>query len=51
MSLVVDELADLAHQKAPGVMEFAVIGWSMGGYGALLLAERHGDIRIHGHAV
>jgi pimeloyl-ACP methyl ester carboxylesterase len=38
--LVLDELVPLVHRSAPGAA-LVVVGWSMGGYGALLLAEQH----------
>jgi pimeloyl-ACP methyl ester carboxylesterase len=40
--LVLDELVPMVLEHAPGAA-LAVIGWSMGGYGALLLAEQHPD--------
>jgi pimeloyl-ACP methyl ester carboxylesterase len=38
--LVLDELVPLVHRSAPGAA-LVVIGWSMGAYGALLMAEQH----------
>jgi enterochelin esterase-like enzyme len=37
--MVLDELVPLVREQA-GVQHLAVMGWSMGGYGALLLAEQ-----------
>ena len=39
-ALVLDELVPMVLERAPGAA-LVVIGWSMGGYGALLLAEQH----------
>ena len=38
--LVIDELMPAVSARVPGAAP-VVIGWSMGGYGALLLAEKH----------
>jgi enterochelin esterase-like enzyme len=37
--MVLDELVPLVRQQA-GIRRLAIMGWSMGGYGALLLAEQ-----------
>ena len=40
-AMVVDELPLMLEQQGIIVERWAIAGWSMGGYGALLLAERH----------
>jgi pimeloyl-ACP methyl ester carboxylesterase len=42
-TVVVDELVPAVRQ-ALGVERFAVLGWSMGGYGALRLGQLHPDL-------
>ncbi|MCU1373558.1 MAG: esterase, partial [Actinomycetia bacterium] len=42
-AVVADELVPLLRDRL-GVDRFALLGWSMGGYGALLLGERHPDL-------
>lgn len=42
MALVVDELLPTVFAEL-GELPTAVMGWSMGGYGALLMAQRHRD--------
>lgn len=42
-AVVVDELLPLLRTEL-FVERFAVLGWSMGGYGALLLGERHPEL-------
>jgi pimeloyl-ACP methyl ester carboxylesterase len=49
--MVVDELLPLLASRGLAVDRFAVGGWSMGGYGALLLTERLGKRRIAAVAV
>jgi enterochelin esterase-like enzyme len=49
--MLVDELLPLVASHGLRVDRFAVGGWSMGGYGALLLAERLGPSRITAVAV
>jgi pimeloyl-ACP methyl ester carboxylesterase len=49
--MLVDEFLPLLASRGLDVDRFAVGGWSMGGYGALLLAERLGDRRIAAIAV
>ncbi|MCU1488144.1 MAG: esterase [Actinomycetia bacterium] len=41
--VVLDELVPFLRSEL-GLERFAVLGWSMGGYGALLLGERHPDL-------
>lgn len=50
-AMLVDELLPLAARHGLRTDRFAVGGWSMGGYGALLLAERLGPRRIAAVAV
>ncbi len=40
-AMVVDELPLMLQQQGIIATRWAVAGWSMGGYGALLMAERH----------
>ena len=40
-AMVVDELPLMLQQQGIIVGRWAIAGWSMGGYGALLMAERH----------
>jgi S-formylglutathione hydrolase FrmB len=42
-SMVIDELLPMLKRDL-GPLPLAVMGWSMGGYGALLFAERHPDL-------
>lgn len=39
MAMLLDEFVPMVHQRVGGLPQ-AVMGWSMGGYGALLAAER-----------
>lgn len=50
-AMLIDELLPLAARHGLLTDRFAVGGWSMGGYGALLLAERLGPRRIAAVAV
>jgi enterochelin esterase-like enzyme len=50
-AMLVDELLPLLASRGLDVNRFAVGGWSMGGYGALLLGERLGPTRIAAIAV
>ena len=43
--LVIGELMPMIQARAPSAVA-AVIGWSMGGYGALLMAEQHPGIFV-----
>ncbi|MDQ1648717.1 MAG: hypothetical protein QOG60_774, partial [Frankiaceae bacterium] len=45
-AMLVDEFLPLLASRGLEIDRFAVGGWSMGGYGALLLAERLGHRRI-----
>jgi enterochelin esterase-like enzyme len=49
--MLVDELLPLVATHGLRVDRFALGGWSMGGYGALLLAERLGPSRVTAVAV
>jgi S-formylglutathione hydrolase FrmB len=49
-SVVVHELLPLLAGKGLATDRFGLIGWSMGGYGALLLATRLGPSRVAGVA-
>ncbi len=40
-AMVVDELPLMLQQQGIVAERWAIAGWSMGGYGALLMAERH----------
>src|SRR4051794_4611641 len=50
-AMLVDELLPMLAARGLRTDRFAVGGWSMGGYGALLLAERLGPQRIAAVAV
>jgi enterochelin esterase-like enzyme len=50
-AMLVDELLPMLARRGLRTDSFAVGGWSMGGYGALLLAERLGPRRIAAVAV
>ena len=41
--MVVEDLLPTLERRGLDMDRLALAGWSMGGYGALLLAERHGD--------
>jgi S-formylglutathione hydrolase FrmB len=41
MAMLVDEFIPMVDDQLPAPVPRAVLGWSMGGYGALLIAERH----------
>jgi S-formylglutathione hydrolase FrmB len=45
-TMITDELLPLLGRRGIVVDRFALGGWSMGGYGALLLAERLGPSRV-----
>lgn len=45
LAMIVDELLPLLREQGADVGRVGVIGWSMGGYGALLLARRLGPAR------
>jgi S-formylglutathione hydrolase FrmB len=49
-SLVVQELLPLLAGKGLATERIGLVGWSMGGYGALLLASRLGPSRVAGVA-
>jgi S-formylglutathione hydrolase FrmB len=49
--MIVDELLPLLARHGARTSRFAIGGWSMGGYGALLLAERLGRSRVAAVAV
>jgi pimeloyl-ACP methyl ester carboxylesterase len=49
-AMIVQELLPLLAGKALATNRVALIGWSMGGYGALLLASRLGPSRVAGVA-
>ena len=49
-SMVAEELLPLLAGKGLATDRFGLIGWSMGGYGALLLATRLGPSRVAGVA-
>ena len=46
--MVVEELLPLLGSKGLGVDRIGLLGWSMGGYGALLMATRLGPERVAG---
>lgn len=46
--LILQNLLPLLKQKGMNTERFGLIGWSMGGYGALLLASRLGPGRVAG---
>jgi enterochelin esterase-like enzyme len=50
-AMVVDELLPLLRARGLHVDRIALGGWSMGGYGALLLAERLGRSRVAAVAI
>ncbi len=44
--MVTDELLPLLHDRGLDTSRIALLGWSMGGYGALLVAGRLGSARV-----
>jgi enterochelin esterase-like enzyme len=46
LGMITDELLPRLHAQGASTDRFGVIGWSMGGYGALLLAETVGAPRM-----
>lgn len=48
IAMITDELLPLLGRQGARIDRFGVIGWSMGGYGALLLGSRLGPARTAG---